>query len=135
GRQLPQPAASSGTTLAVDFQLKPGDAAVRRDVLAWHAPYGNADGAPDCTPGKAFKHMYAGRYASALDAAKHLVSGRQTLLKRVIAWQEEIYSDDQIPGWLADCLVNNLHLITEASVWGQSEGLLKQFRPESGLFA
>lgn len=124
-----------GASLAIDFVLKPHQTIVRRVVLAWHAPVWNAGGMPDVPGKRSFRHMYARHYSSALDAATKLAKNRDELLRRVIAWQEAIYGDQKTPGWLADCLINNLHLITETSVWGQSEGPLSQFPKDSGLFA
>ncbi|HMO86172.1 MAG TPA: GH116 family glycosyl-hydrolase, partial [Lacipirellulaceae bacterium] len=125
----------SGASLAVDVRLKPGQSVRRRIVLAWHAPVWNAGGMPHEPNHRSFKHMYARHYRSALESARFLVQNRDDLVSRIIAWHEEIYGDESIPGWLADCLINNLHLITETSVWGQAEGDISQFSPELGLFA
>jgi uncharacterized protein (DUF608 family) len=54
--------------------------------------------------------MYARHYTSARAVAERLAENHAPLLRRVIAWQEAIYGDHHIPGWLADCLINNLHL-------------------------
>jgi uncharacterized protein (DUF608 family) len=124
-----------GSSLAIDFKLKAKESTVRRVVLAWHAPQWNAGGVPDAPDARSFKHMYARHYPSALAVAEKLAAEHESLLRRVIAWQEAIYGDENTPGWLADCLINNLHLITETSVWGQSEDALSVFPKESGLFA
>ncbi|MEM8946873.1 MAG: GH116 family glycosyl-hydrolase [Planctomycetota bacterium] len=124
----------SGTSLAAEYQLDAGQQTTRRFVLAWYAPQWNAGGAPGATDARVFTHMYAKYYSSARDAAEVLASEHDRLLKRVIAWQEEIYTDQQLPGWLADCLINNLHLITETSIWGQGNGPLETFGSELGLF-
>ncbi|MCC6492786.1 MAG: hypothetical protein IT424_07180 [Pirellulales bacterium] len=126
---------SSGSSLAVDFQLKPGETIARRIILAWYAPLWNAGGMPDVPGTRSFRHMYARHYPSAADAARQLAEQSDELLQRVIAWQEAVYGDQRIPGWLADCLINNLHLIAETSVWGQSEGPLSAFSQQLGLFA
>jgi uncharacterized protein (DUF608 family) len=124
-----------GSSLAIDFQLEPNESQVARIVLAWYAPQWNAGGMPDKPHARTFKHMYARHYASARDVATKLAAEHQSLLARVIAWQEALYGDKRIPGWLADCLINNLHLIAETSVWGQSEGPLAEFPEQLGLFA
>jgi non-lysosomal glucosylceramidase len=133
-KQLPnaQPK-DSGSSLAVDFDLGPGKAEVKRFVLAWHAPHWNASGAPGGSA-REFEHMYAAHYPSAVAAAKKIADEHAALLRRIIAWQSELYQSKQIPGWLADSLINNLYLITETSVWGQGKGPLEKFGPE-GLFA
>ena len=137
-RSLPQTVdKDSGSTMAIDFRLEPGETKSQTIVLAWYAPYWNAAGGP-AAPGvekaRTFKHMYAKHYSSAMDVAGQLASGHQSLLRRIIVWQEQIYSDDNLPGWLADCLINNLHLITETSIWGQGRQPLDTFGSELGLF-
>jgi len=125
----------SGTTLAIDFELAPGENSTRRIILAWHAPYWSAGGSPLLKDSRVFKHMYAKYYSDALSVARQFADQHGSLLERVIAWQEEVYYDDNLPGWLADSLINNLHLITETSVWGQGKGPLERFGTELGLFA
>lgn len=124
---------NSGASLAIDFEIAPGKTLTRRIVLAWHAPTWNASGAPGATAAREFSHMYAKHYPSALAAAERLAKNHDSLLKRVIAWQSEVHRTDGMPGWLADCLINNLHLVTETGVWGQGVGPLAEFA-ESGLF-
>ena len=123
----------TGSTLALDFRLAPGETTTRRVVLSWFAPNWNASGSPD-GEGNDFAHMYAAHYPNALTVARMLAAENDSLKKRVIAWQEEIYGDKQLPGWLADALVNNLHLIPETSVWGQANGSLSSFAKADGLF-
>jgi len=134
--QLPQPdTGETGASLAVDFNLAPGETRVCRIVLAWHAPNWRAGGTPAMTHTDLHTHKYAQHYRDALSAAQFIAANHNQLLRRVIAWQETIYADPQTPGWLADSLINNLYLITEDSVWGQAQGSLN--RPEfekDGLF-
>jgi uncharacterized protein (DUF608 family) len=101
--------------------------------LAWYAPRWNASGVPGTPNAREFTHMYAQHYASSLDAARKIAAEYESLLARVCAWQEEVYATNQIPGWLADCLINNLHLITETGIWGQGDGPLATFG-DKGLF-
>jgi uncharacterized protein (DUF608 family) len=79
--------------------------------------------------------MYAKHYPSATVAAETLSRDRQSLLRRILAWQEVIYQEASLPPWLRDSLVNNLHLITEDGMWAQAgpplPGWVKQ---EDGLF-
>jgi uncharacterized protein (DUF608 family) len=137
GTQLPTAGTKqSGATVAVDFKLAPGATKTMRYILAWHAPRWQAAGAPNTLRGRTFTHMYARHWADALATAQALAAGHKQLLNRVIAWQQAIYHDPKMPGWLADSLINNLHLITETSVWAQSGAPLgNQFRKEDGLFA
>ena len=124
----------SGATLAIDFELQPGQRIVRRVLLTWHAPQWSASGDPGAKDARVFTHMYAKHYPNARATARCLAENHELLLRRIIRWQEVIYGDQQIPGWLADCLINNLHLITETSIWGQGNGTLAAFGPELGLF-
>ena len=125
---------ASGATLALDFELEPGASTTRRVVLSWYAPYWNGSGAPDTESRNVFRHMYARHYSDAVAVARKLAADRAALEKRVVAWQEVIYGDARVPGWLADCLINNLYLIPETSMWGQSTGSLSKFALADGLF-
>jgi non-lysosomal glucosylceramidase len=132
--QLPVTTAKdSGATVAIDFNLAPGQVVKRRFILTWYAPHWNASGAPGHEGSREFTHMYGRHYRSAIAAAERLATDHKSLLDRIIAWQEEIYGSKEIPGWLADSLVNNLHLITETSVWAQGTGPLQAFS-DCGLF-
>jgi len=105
-------------------------------ILAWHAPHWRAGGGPSKTATRQFTHMYARAYPDAVSTARRLAAERETLLRRVIAWQEVIYQDEAVPGWLADGLINVLHLLTECSVWGQAGSELGDWvREDDGLFA
>jgi uncharacterized protein (DUF608 family) len=125
---LPQAGANDrGASVAVDFSLGPGKTRAIRFVLAWHSPRWKGGGHPSATEGNTFTHMYALHYRSALQAAELLAREHRTLLRRVLAWQQAIYSDKRLPAWLADSLVNVLHLITEDGMWAALQG-----HPEGG---
>ena len=82
-----------------------------------------------------FTHMYAARYSDAISVADLLAQRHQELLARIISWQEAIFKDANTPGWLADSLINILHLITETSVWGQIKAPISPaFNVADGLF-
>jgi hypothetical protein len=142
----------TGTSLAVNFTLRPGERRVVRFVLAWHAPQWEGSGTPftgeekskvamDLTGSKPFEggrwytHMYATRYADAVAVARFLAENHASLLRRVLAWQEVIYTDPEIAGWLADSLINILYLYPECSVWAQAKPPIGAWcKPEDGLF-
>jgi uncharacterized protein (DUF608 family) len=136
GNRLPAPKESeTGTSLALDFDLKPGEARTYRLVFVWHAPQWRAGGAPSHTDTDIFTHMYAKHWPDALSVARFLAGEHETLLGRVIAWQEAVYQAPEIPGWLADSLVNVLHLIPECSIWGQAKAPIGAWcKPEDGVF-
>ncbi len=133
-KQLPNEDTEGGASLAVDFDLKPNETKILRFVLSWYAPQWKGGGVPESS-GLEYTHMYAKRYSDATAVASFLAENHTKILKRIISWQEAIYSDKETPGWLADSLVNILHLITECSVWGQvKDPILPIFKPGDGVF-
>ena len=136
GDRLPTPSEDdSGAALAIPFDLAPGAAQTVRVVLAWHAPHWRAGGSPAHEETPLFTHMYARHHPDALSTANFLAGNHETLLQRVIAWQEVLYNAPELPGWLADALLNNLHLVPECSIWGQAQPPLGDWcAPEDGLF-
>ena len=125
----------SGSSAAVDFELEPGAGRVVRFLVTWHSPQWKGGGYPASDKGDTLTHMYALQYRSSLAAALLLAREHTSLLRRILAWQEVIYSDPALPGWLQDSLVNNLHLITETGMWAAAEPPLPSWvRPDDGLF-
>lgn len=124
-----------GTSAAVDFTLQPRASRVVRFVLAWHSPQFKGGGHPTAAAGNTFTHMYATRYHSAEAVAQFLAAEHESLLRRVLAWQEVMYSDKTVPGWLQDSLINVLHLIAEDGMWAVAVPPVPEWvRPEDGLF-
>jgi uncharacterized protein (DUF608 family) len=141
-----------GSSLSVDFNLGPGEHKVIRIILAWYAPEWEGNGVPGTggkriwtyapegmalsTTGKRFTHMYAARFADAGEVATYLAQNYDQLLKRIIAWQSEVYSDTTMPGWLADSLINSLYYFAPCSMWAQAKDPIGSWcKPEDGLFA
>ena len=135
-RGLPQPKpGQTGTSAAVDFDLAAGEARTVRFVLTWCAPVWQAGGKPTAMNTNAFSHMYARFYPEPAETAKLLARTHQNLLKRILAWQEVVYREKQLPVWLRESLVNSLYLITETGLWAQPKAPLgKWCRNEDGLF-
>jgi uncharacterized protein (DUF608 family) len=135
-KSLPPAAADhGGASLAVDFSLDPGEARTVRFVLTWCAPRWKGGGHPSATEGNTFTHVYALRYPDAVKTAELLARDHERLLARVLAWQEAIYSEETLPVWLRESLVNVLHLITETGMWAAAEPPLPEWvRAEDGLF-
>ena len=137
-----------GASCALNVTLAAGQSRIVRFVLAWHAPTWNAGGynwanAPVKFTGSyhwekelhSFTHMYARHYPSALGSAARLARGATSILRRILAWQQAIYSEAGLPVWLRDSLVNNLYLITETGLWAQKSATLPDWvREEDGLF-
>ena len=133
-KKLPNESDSAGTCAAIDFKLKPGETQEVHFVLSWFAPEWKGGGVQDSL-GNSFTHMYASRYKDSVEISKILLNDHKNLLDRILAWQQVIYDDENIPGWLSDGLVNIFHLITEDSVWGQAKAPIGDWcRPEDGLF-
>ena len=125
----------SGASVAVDFHLDPGVHDVVRFVLAWYSPHWMSSGNPANGP-RAFRHMYATRYPDALAVARFLADEHETLLGRILAWQQEFYTDEALPKWLREVLLNMLHTYTESGFWASAEPPIGDWcRPEDGLFA
>ncbi len=136
GRALPEPRPDQlGTSVAADFSLAAGQESAVRFILAWCAPEWRAGGSPAAADSRAFTHMYARHYPRAVETAKLLADRQEALLRRIIAWQQVIYSDGSLPFWLKDALINNLYMIAETGLWAQAKAPLGSWcRPEDGLF-
>ncbi len=159
---LPAGRDNSGA-LAVDFGLRPGERKIVRVILAWYSRQWNGAGRPalgrpglgadyhylvwySARPhwrgkgtwmpgGNLYTHMYAARFNSVVDVARYLARSHESLLPRILSWQQAIYTSKEIPGWLQDSLINILHLITEDSLWAQAKSPIGNWcRPEDGLF-
>ena len=114
---------------------RPGQNKTVRMVLTWYAPNWKAGGSPQRTNTNMFTHMYAKYYPDALKTAQQLALDNEQLFNRIVAWQEVIYQSRDIPGWLADQLINILHLIPECSVWAQAKSPLGDWcKEQDGLF-
>jgi uncharacterized protein (DUF608 family) len=157
----PESGDDGGSSLAVDFSLEPHSEKVVRIALAWHAPVWEGNGNPGTggkvvttrdlanyhdgevdprggpgSTGKSYMHMYAARFADAGEVASFLARNHASLLKRIIAWQSEIYSEKTLPGFLTDVLVNAFYYFGPCSVWAQARPPIGDWcKPEDGVFA
>ncbi|MFH1008289.1 MAG: GH116 family glycosyl-hydrolase [Candidatus Latescibacterota bacterium] len=125
------PAASpdrSGSSVAVDFVLAPDEAKTVRFVLSWYAPEFLGDNTIHYT------QFYTTRYRDAVEVAGRIAMEHESLLQRVIAWQEVIYGEEGLPVFLRDTLINNLSLITETSYWAVARDPLGDWAYPEGLF-
>jgi uncharacterized protein (DUF608 family) len=79
--------------------------------------------------------MYTKRYKDSVEVARAVSTEHAALLKRILAWQEAIYSADDHPVWLRESLVNILHLITKTGYWAVAQHPIGAWcRDEDGLF-
>ncbi|MDE3100215.1 MAG: hypothetical protein KGJ88_12155 [Verrucomicrobiota bacterium] len=136
GRALPVTSDEQpGACAAVDFQVRPGEEKMVRFVLAWSAPMWSAGGNNSTGSDHHFTHMYAKYYPDAPGTAAFLAASHAALLRKTLAWQEVVYTDEKLPVWLRDSLINILYCITEDGVWAQrDEKLLPWVTEEDGLF-
>jgi uncharacterized protein (DUF608 family) len=118
-----------GASLAIDFDLGPREARTIRIVLTWYAPLWKGDGT------HYFTHMYASRYPDSLSVARLLAREHGSLLKRILSWQQAVYTTDRLPVWLRESLVNNLYMITADGLWAVAKPPIGDWcRKEDGLF-
>ena len=140
-KKLPQPKVASnkdagqeyyghaGASVAIDFDLKAGQSEKVNVILAWYSPKWTGK------PGNVYTRAYTKRYNNAVEVANHIVKDQKSLLKRVLAWQQVIYGEKDIPGWLQDALINSLYLIPETSLWATSaSGPIADWCDDYGLF-
>ncbi|MBZ5561356.1 MAG: hypothetical protein LAP13_02940, partial [Acidobacteriia bacterium] len=117
------------TSMAVDFDLGPGETKTIHILLAWHSPIWKGEGA-NC-----FHRMYAKQFQDAVAVAEAVANDHASLLQRVLAWQQAVYTSQELPVWLRESLVNILHLITKTSYWAQAKPPIGDWcRAEDGLF-
>ena len=132
--ELPEAVNQRGAAVAVDFELQPNETKRVRFILAWYSPKWTEGGTPTAE-GNTYTHMYVSRYKNALEVAQLLAEEHQSLLRRTLAWQQVIYTDETLPVWLRDSLVNILHLIPEDSFWAMAKPPIEDWcHPKDGLF-
>ena len=127
--------AHSDSSAAVDIALQPGEERVVRFVVTWNAPTWNAGGYNWANAEHTFTHMYVKHYSTAKFAAECLAKNHDAPLKRILAWQQVVYTDEHLPVWLRESLINVLYTITEDGMWAQKKSPLPEWvRSEDGLF-
>ena len=116
-------------SLAVEYRVEPGGETVLRLVLAWYAPVWIGEADHD------YRHRYSDRFADALEVARFVATNHASLLRRVLAWQQELYAEPSLPVWLRESLANVLHLFPICSLWAVAEPPIGDWcRKEDGLF-
>lgn len=130
GTNLPDALAESfGGSVSVSYRLEAGEKKTVPFVLAWYAPMWIGEGP------HTFMHMYATRFKSVLEVAHFLSRNHESLIRRILAWQEVIYSEKSLPTWLRESLINILYLFPVNSLWAAARPPIGPCcRPEDGLF-
>lgn len=81
-----------------------------RFAAGWHAPTWRDSG------NEAHVNRYVQRFPDAGAAADYALRNYDSLLRRVLAWQNVVY-EAALPDWLRDALVQGLYSLTKNSVW------------------
>jgi uncharacterized protein (DUF608 family) len=82
-----------------------------------------------------YTHMYAAHYPDAVFTADYLARNHKSLLARTLAWQQVIYTENNLPIWLRDSLINILYCLTEDGLWAQKTPNMPAWvSAEDGLF-
>ena len=68
------------------------------------------------------------------EVAAFVADNHASLLRRVLSWQEAVYSADEYPVWLREGLVNVLHLIPKTAYWAVRSGAYREMVPRAGWF-
>ncbi len=123
----PEPWAT-GSSIAVDFHLEACATAEVTFVLAWHASEWQGANEHFYAP------VYSRHFGCAREVAEHAASRKAAWLHRVLAWQEVVYSEEGLPPWLRDTLINNLALIPETSYWATAAPPLGDWCYQEGFF-
>ncbi len=107
--------------------ISPANGKIRVTGKSWMAAGEVAD--------PVYTHMYGKNFPDAVTAVAYLSANHASLLKRILAWQQVVYTAQDLPVWLRDSLVNILHLITEDSLWAQkAKGMPTWVDEKDGLF-
>ena len=141
----------SGLTASSQVVLEAGECKVIRFLLTWVSPkwkgggYNwfnkdiieaeHGDGLEVKVPNQCFDHRYAIRYPVPDQTMVLLAQNYESLLQRIIAWQSVVYTDESLPAWLQDSLINNLYIITESGMWADAKEPIPDWvSKEDGLF-
>lgn len=79
-------------------------------AVGWYAPAWRDSGS------EPHFNRYSQRFRNAAEVAEFGLRNRERLLRRVLAWQNEIYRSD-LPEWLQDGLVQGFYSLAKNSVW------------------
>src|SRR5579863_513465 len=86
------------------------DARRVRFAVGWYAPVWRDSGSEPRV------NRYSQRFRNAAEVAAFGLGNQDQLLRRVLAWQYEIYRTD-LPDWLRDSLVQGFYSLAKNSVW------------------
>jgi uncharacterized protein (DUF608 family) len=94
----------------VTVEVPAHDARRVRFAVGWYAPVWRDSGSEPRV------NRYSQRFRNAAEVATFGLANHDRLLRRVLAWQYEIYRSD-LPDWLRDSLVQGFYSLAKNSVW------------------
>lgn len=94
----------------ISLSIPAGEERGARFVFAWYCPIWT-----DSTS-EPHVHRYGPRYADAAEVAEDALRRFDPLLRRVLAWQREVYGAG-LPDWLRDALVQAMYSFAKNSIW------------------
>jgi len=95
---------------SLDTSVPAGKVRHLRFAVGWHSPSWRDSSGEPCF------NRYIQRFGSAEEVADFGLRHHDVLLRRVLAWQGEIYRSG-LPAWLKDALVQGLYSHAKNSVW------------------
>ena len=152
--QLPKPDPSdTGISAAAAFSLRPGEKRAIRFVLAWRLSEWQGGAYNEIkhfdetwreneftlsrfarTDRTRYEPQYTLQYGSALEVVEQLSKEHESLLSRIVRWQQEVFAAEELPVWLRSALINNLALFAEDSLWAAPHGELSEWAAPLGAF-
>jgi uncharacterized protein (DUF608 family) len=130
GQSLPERSLSEFETgMAADFEVAAKAEKVVRLVVTWYSPIWKGE------KGNYYSRMYTRNYKGAADVAKFIAEKHEGLLKRILSWQEAVYTANEYPVWLREALVNIFHLTPKTGYWAAAQKPIGDWcKEEDGLF-
>lgn len=102
--------AAGDGSYSIPVDLPPHGAKRVRFAAGWYAPVWRDSG------DEPRWNRYSQRFSGAAEVAEFTLRNQEQLLRRVLAWQNEIYRTD-LPEWLQDALVQGFYSLAKNSVW------------------
>lgn len=132
--ELPPAGQRGDASASSEYSLAPGESKVVRFLVSWYCPRWKAGGRAN-TETNSFEHMYTRFFSSQREVLRRFLESHDNYLARILAWQQVIYDESDLPVWLRESLVNILHLITECGVWAQAKPPIPGWcNPDDGVF-
>src|SRR5262249_6637353 len=140
-------------SVSVTFELRPDESQTKRIILAWYTAnwaggaydeikhFDETWNKNDYVLSRVDRHKrstyepnYTRRYKGPLDVIRVLATSQESLLKRILRWQQEVFDDKALPGWLRSALVDNLSQFAEDSTWAAPRGEIASWSKPLGAF-